>query len=710
MASDFKMNKVDYLLKNPFLSLKIEDKLEIKRLGAHQPNDFTCSQLDGKKKRTFCNTWFGKKSWLTVSEEKESLFCFYCLLFGGEGLWTSVGCKDLKHLNERIKQHEESAFHLENTCKFKIFGTVNIAAQIESEHKISNQKHNELVTKNRHVLNRVIESLKFCATHELALRRHPETQEPANRGNFSDLLFLLGNVDTVLDDHLNSTSLFKYTSHIIQNELLDCMYLVYIEEVINDINDANYVSLQVDEITDLTCQNQYAIILRYIKGFKPVERFISFEAVHDRTVNGLSEVLKKCLEPFNVETKLIAQAYDGAAVWSDDQGGVQTLMQNSFPNAKYMHCYAHQLNSVIRNACSKNIKSVRLFFANITGFATFFSYSPKRSELLRSVCNKRIPITRWNFEFRVMNSVQENKSDLMECFNKIEEEDEWDELTVRQAFSLKHLLNNLEFLFFLNFFYELMKHVDILYNTIQMQSATTVNISSALEHFESSVSEIKQKYGRFDEGKCSPPSRKRSKNGSKVNLTTEAKKVLNLNADAQKVCDIVINQMKVRFQESQIFSSFEIIDPKKFATFGENFPVDLINNFASCYSSIICKEKLKNELSVIYRNVTFKNIPSVCDLFSFFMHHSFEESFSEVHKTLQIVLTTPVSTTEGERCFSTLKRIKSFLRNSMGQDKLNSMAICSIHNEEIDEIRNFNNRVVDMFASQKNRRAQLFYK
>jgi hypothetical protein len=698
------MNKVDYLLKNPFHVLKIEEKIEIKRLGAHQPNDFTCVQVDGKKKRTFCNTWFGKKAWLTVSEEKQSIFCFYCLLFGGEGLWTTIGCRDLKHFSERIKKHEESAHHLENACKFKIFGTVNIAAQIDSAHKISIKKHNELVTKNRHILNRVIECLKFCGIHELALRGHSETQESANRGNFLDLLSLLGNLDSVLDDHLNSTSVFKYTSHIIQNELLDCMYKVYIEELINDIKAANYVSLQADETTDISCRSQFVIILRYIKGYKPVERFLSFEAVRDRTATGLSEVLKKTLQPFNVEKKLIAQTYDGAAVMSGNQGGVQTLMQNIFPYAKYVHCYAHQLNLVIRNACW-NIKSVKLFFANITGFTTFFSTSPKRSDLLRSVCNKRIPTvstTRWNFQSRVVNSVHENKSDLFECFEKIEEDDEWDDITVRQAFGLKNLLNNPGFSFFLNFFYDIMKHVDILYNTIQMQSANTVTISNALQHFESAVSEIRQNTGRYqvDEDICSAPSTKRLKQGSEENLT----------ADAKEVCDIVINQLKGRFKESQIFSSFEIIDPKKFSTFRENFPANLVSTFASSYSPFICKEKLKNELSVIYRNDTFKDIPSVCDLFIFFMSNSFEESFSEVHKTLQIALTTPVSTAEAERCFSTLKRIKTFLRNSMGQDRLNSLAVCSVHKEEIGEIRNFNNRVIDMFASQKNRRAQLLYK
>lgn len=80
----------------------------------------------------------------------------------------------------------------------------------------------------------------------------------------------------------------------------------------------------------------------------------------------------------------------------------------------------------------------------------------------------------------------------------------------------------------------------------------------------------------------------------------------------------------------------------------ENFPADSVSKFASNYSPIISYEKLNNEISVIYHNDIFKDIPSVSELFSFFMHHSFEESFSEVHKSLQIALTTPVFTAEAD--------------------------------------------------------------
>lgn len=70
-----------------------------------------------------------------------------------------------------------------------------------------------------------------------------------------------------------------------------------------------------------------------------------------------------------------------------------------------------------------------------------------------------------------------------------------------------------------------MKHVDILYNTIQEQSANAVTISNALQHFESAVSVIRENTERYQvyEDKCSAPSRKKCKHRSEVNLTVDSK-------------------------------------------------------------------------------------------------------------------------------------------------------------------------------------------
>ena len=55
-------------------------------------------------------------------------------------------------------------------------------------------------------------------------------------------------------------------------------------------------------------------------------------------------------------------------------------------------------------------------------------------------------------------------------------------------------------------------------------------------------------------------------------------------------------------------------------------------------------------------------------LYMLFYQSQMAEMFTEVLKVLQTTLTTPVSSAEAERFFSTLKRIKTWLRNAMGYD------------------------------------------
>ena len=96
------MNEVDYLVSVRFSTLSIEQKLEIKRLGPHRPDDLTICQAGKDKTRTFNKEWFKRKLWLTGSSSKKALYCFPCLLFGGETVWTTTGFSDLKHLSERL--------------------------------------------------------------------------------------------------------------------------------------------------------------------------------------------------------------------------------------------------------------------------------------------------------------------------------------------------------------------------------------------------------------------------------------------------------------------------------------------------------------------------------------------------------------------------------------------------------------------------------
>ena len=55
--------------------------------------------------------------------------------------------------------------------------------------------------------------------------------------------------------------------------------------------------------------------------------------------------------------------------------------------------------------------------------------------------------------------------------------------------------------------------------------------------------------------------------------------------------------------------------------------------------------------------------------------------YPNVFRLLQLLATHPVSSASNERYFSTMKRIKTYLRNSVGEARLNGLAILSIHRD-----------------------------
>ncbi|XP_041842116.1 zinc finger MYM-type protein 1-like isoform X2 [Melanotaenia boesemani] len=672
-----------------------QEKLEVKKLGAHHPKDLKMSQKDTRQNRSFCVSWFQRKEWLTASQAKKSLFCFPCLLFGGDTAWTEQGVVDLKHLSDKIKKHECSTSHIGNGVKLTMLGKVNIACQLDEGHRFAVQRHNELVKKNRHSLSRIVDCIKFCGAHELSLRGSDESSTSLNRGVFLDLVDQFSFLDSQLADHLSNTQVAKYTSKTSQNELLDCMLSVYEKKLGDEISQAPFVAVQADETTDVARVSQCVIVLRYVTECSAVERFLSFSPLVDRTAEGFEKLLREKLQPYKLESKLIAQTYDGAAVMSGAASGLQARLKETFPHAHFVHCYAHQLNLIIQQACSC-LTPVRIFFANLTAFATFFAKSPKRTAVLDEVCGIRIPEsgqTRWNFKSRTVHTVFEQQNSLKACFEKIQNSQSWDSVSVQQAHGLSTLLEDEDFIFFLEFFHAALMHVDIFYNTLQKRTTDPLNTGQALMNFSRSITGLREQLIKDD---CHPNAPRRMQRSGCVSVATQC-------------CSIMIEQSKARFEKARHLMSFELINPELFSQFKASFPQQQLD-VACEHFPMICKEKLKGELMVMYSSAEFAVLTSAVTLLKMLIENNLQNTFSETLKLTQIAITTPMTSAESERCFSTLKRIKSFLRSTMGQDRLNALAVLSIERDFIQKSPDFNEMVINLFASQKNRRAELLFK
>lgn len=59
-----------------------------------------------------------------------------------------------------------------------------------------------------------------------------------------------------------------------------------------------------------------------------------------------------------------------------------------------------------------------------------------------------------------------------------------------------------------------------------------------------------------------------------------------------------------------------------------------------------------------------------------------QDLFSNIKTLLQLFCTLPVTSATPERTFSTLKRIKTYLRSTISQERLNGLALTNTNKEE----------------------------
>lgn len=691
--------------------LDFEDKLTAKKLGRPTPV-LDIKKTTTSKSRQF-NRYFNvnvydKFPWMCGCPERNKLFCFVCILSNSlqPSPWIQQGVDDLRHLQERAKKHEKSACHIHHLVDFNVLGKTSIRTQLDSAYRQSIRAHNEKVDKNRHILRRLIMCIKFCGAFELALRGHDENKESQNRGIFRGLVDFTAELDLALSVHLNESTVFKGTSKTIQNELLDAMLQVCKNEIRDQITQSNFLAIEADETTDSFNQQQLVIIFRYVFKGELFERFWNFCRPEGYTAEVLAGVIMNELDDLNIPiNKLIAQSYDGAAVMSGKTSGVQSRIKAKYTTAFYIHCYAHQFNLILEKAATCN-KKLKIFFAELQSFSSFFSRSTQRTSVLDEIVKQRLPravVTRWNFKTRIVNTVYDKKALICECLEKLIET-ERDSKTISEANGLLTILNRADFNYFLEVIHYITPHVEIFFNQVQNRKADSVYIQKCLKTFECQITEIRQ--NKIDQLQLSEETNVDFEGPSLKRLKTTASE--NNRVVAKEYCDVIISQIRERFDFTCHLSAAKLFCSDLLATYRENFPEQIFTETVESYSCLD-KEKLRTELQVIYQRADMQ-CDGVLPLLNFLNKNNLQDGLSETCKLLDIICTTPMTTSECERCFSTLKRIKSFLRNTMGQERLNALAMLSIEKQLVQSIPDFDNKVINLFATKKERRMDFNYK
>lgn len=214
----------------------------------------------------------------------------------------------------------------------KTFGDTRIDLQLDEQRRNLTAAHNNKVRQNREILKRLINVITFLGKQELAFRGHDESKDSENKGNYLELVNFLAEYDSPLRCHLDLATVFIGTSSKIQNDLIQSVADVMTEAMKAEVRKTPFVSVMVDETTDVCNTAQMSYVLRHTTDGGVKERFFQFGNVSgDKRAEAIAGQVLEFLEA------VIAQCYDGAAVMASGLNGVQAKINEKIPQALFLY-------------------------------------------------------------------------------------------------------------------------------------------------------------------------------------------------------------------------------------------------------------------------------------------------------------------------------------------------------------------------------------
>lgn len=712
---------------------------------------YPVSHITGDKEgvtRSFKADWFTNYPWIEYSQSNNSVYCFACRHFAissnVENRFTVAGYQNWKKacgMSGKFSKHARADYHLDAMVAWSNFNTME--RNESSVAQMVSDGYAEKVRRNRQFIKTLGEVILLTCTQKIAQRGHDESDSSSNPGNVIRLLELIGRHDDIVLEHLrDSKRNAKYTSPDIQNEVISLMAGMVKEEITNEVKNAKYFSVIVDETKDISKQEQLSLLLRYSYKGQICESFLEFTPASSLDAESLTGYILDILgkHQLDYQSNLVGQGYDGASVMSGKNTGVQSRIKEKAPFAYYVHCHAHRLNLVLVDVTSR-IPDASKFFSLLEKLYVFFSHTYAHSkwvEVQRELYPtekpreiKRLSETRWSCRADACTVINDRLPALSRVLEEMAQGNDAD-----RAVEARGLLGQIngKFLAHLMIFSCLLSKINMLSKMLQSSSidlgAAVDLIGALVNDFE----EMRLKPDYFDDvwrkieltsedngldvSDCVPSKRRRripmhlqssvlleALPGGPSNTEDgrNAKEEMRISL-FNVVVDNFLAEMKRRFGSSAcaIMRSIPSLTPTsdKFlnydqmqgiiAAYGGN-NVDIQHEIHSC-RRVIQRRKEQNEA-----------VPESLQDFSQFLE-PFHEAFPELCRLAKIAIVIPVSSAGAERSFSAMKLIKSRVRNAMGNARLSNLSLLAIESRRGVDLDVF----VDKFAGvHKNRRISL---
>ena len=169
--------------------------------------------------------------------------------------------------------------------------------------------------------------------------------------------------------------------------------------------------------------------------------------------------------------------------------------------------------------------------------------------------------------------------------------------------------------------------------------------------------------------------------------------------------DKIVAEFERRFMNNMgIFEAIMCFDPNYEGFLEETSVVNFVQEFPDTIFGNIADD-LNSELKMA--KLLLKKAKPCKNIFEFYnLIQRTPESFKGLLKVLRVMLTVPVTTASNERFFSTLKQVKTYIRSTMGDERLRNLMLMASEQEFIKSL-NLSD-IFDKFAKMEKRRYPLF--
>lgn len=703
----------------------------------YQPINFDslCSQVITRKseKRTytlsFQKEWLqrdGDFPWLVYSQTLNGGMCKYCVLFPPKDERIKTGVLVTKPFTNLKKatgkdgiyvSHANLNFHKNAVHAGREFLRTVANPTQTLEYQISNLNR-QLYDKNMHILSAVVEVVLLCGRQDIPLRGHRDDNsdscsDVSNKGNFLAILESKAKSDPILRDHLdNGKRNARCTSKTIQNELIDIIGGLIRERLTLPLKEKDsFFTIIGDEVTH-TNQEILSICLRFLDTLStnPEVKEVFFDFVNLKRTTGeaIGNAIINCLAKHGIDIrKARGQSYDGASCMSSARVGTQAQIKAVAPLALYTHCNSHVLNLSIAAACKAQL--VRNMIGTVNELFLFFGNSPKRQRYFEKIISeeenkasvtklKGLCKTRWIERHTCYETLQELFPCVCKCLDRILVPDEaldadedwsWDRDTCTKANGLLSVITSFEFVVVFIVTKNGLHPLKGMAKKLQTNGLDVMEAYASIDGKVSAIAQMRHEVEKEFRDWYDMAESLVESVGGEVKMPRIAKRQVHReNIAAENPFDYYMRNLAIPFLDhlsQEMETRFTVENRAGSALFNlmpsasckvTDIPA-LTEQLFMWKDDLPFPTSLNNELKDWISFWTDKQDKPGTFLDCFKVTDS--DEFPNIRVLLHLGCTLPVGSCEAERSFSCLRRIKTFLRTTMGQDRLASCSLMSLH-------------------------------